>query len=125
MSRQLLATVGLALALKPAGNVALKPGHPFCKGSPGVWSFFQGGGVMHTYGLVCVARAMRFLLCLAEDVSLPPGPTVRLRLRLPRLMLFALEIIVSIAADNPADCCVIHLAVSFFSSFLNYLCKQF
>ena len=77
------AAVGLALDLKPTGNVALKPGDLFCKGYSAVWSFSQGGDVVHIYDLVCVACAMCFLLCLAEDVSLPQGPTVRLQLRLP------------------------------------------
>lgn len=37
-----------------------------------------------------------------------------LQLKLPRLMLFALETEVSIASDNRADCYVTHLAVFFF-----------
>lgn len=57
--------MGLALDLKPTDNGALKPGDLFCKGSPAVWSFSQGGGVMHVSNLGCVACAMRFLLCLA------------------------------------------------------------
>lgn len=59
------ATVGLASDLKPTGNVGLKPGDLFCKGSAAVWSFSGGGGVMHICSLVSVACGMRFLLCLA------------------------------------------------------------
>lgn len=55
------APVALALCLKPTGNVALNPGHFFCKGSPAVWNFSRGAGVMHVCHVVCVARAMRFL----------------------------------------------------------------
>lgn len=73
----------LALRLKPAGNVALKAGHLFCKGSLAVWNFPRGAGVMHACDVVCVARAMRFLLRLAEDASLRQGPAARVQLRLP------------------------------------------
>lgn len=51
------AVVGLPLNLKPIGNVALKPGHLFCKGSCAVELLLRWC-VMYIHTLACVSCAV-------------------------------------------------------------------